>query len=50
VALIEIDWRTPSTPREYAVSTYSQTKAVTLAPKIASNFDYLAEILKSCAR
>ena len=56
VALVEIDWKIiqPEVPKTYVFSTYSKSKDVTLsfsaAHKNIASFDYLAEILKSCAR
>jgi hypothetical protein len=55
VALVEVDWRTYSQQkRRYIFSTYSQTDKIELSFSSASKnihtFDYLAEILKSCAK
>lgn len=55
VALVEIDWKQyEQVARLYFVTTYSESNQIQLGFKSAtrnfSTFDYLAELLKSCAR
>ena len=53
VVLVEIDWSAtlPSSERKYVFQTYSQTNQIEVALQpINKNFDYLAEILKGCAK